>query len=86
MNTTTDRDNEETVFQSSHREWVEDQELRQQERDQRAAISAIKTPIGQQTGLEPASQTRRFVTSRPTGSRKGAKWLELLWTPGLLRW
>jgi hypothetical protein len=31
MITTTDRDDEETVFQSSHREWVEDQELRQQE-------------------------------------------------------
>jgi hypothetical protein len=29
MNTTTDRDNEETVFQSSLREWVEDQELGQ---------------------------------------------------------
>jgi hypothetical protein len=34
--TTTDRDDEETTLQSSHREWVEDHELRQQELDRLA--------------------------------------------------
>ncbi len=45
MNTTNDRDNEETVFQSSHREWVEDQELRQQERDQRAVELFLRSKL-----------------------------------------
>ena len=30
MNTTIDRDDEETILQSSHREWVENQEREQQ--------------------------------------------------------
>ena len=45
MNTTNDRDNEETVFQSSHREWVEDQELQQQERDQRAVELFLRSKL-----------------------------------------
>jgi hypothetical protein len=45
MNTTTDRDDEETVFQSSHREWVEDQERRQQERDQRAVEMFLQSKL-----------------------------------------
>jgi hypothetical protein len=45
MNTTTDRDDEETVFQSSLREWVEDQELRQQERDQRAVELFLRSKL-----------------------------------------
>jgi hypothetical protein len=35
MNTTIDRDDEETILQSSHRKWVEDQEREQQLRDER---------------------------------------------------
>jgi hypothetical protein len=36
MNTTIDQDDEETILQSSHREWAEDQERRQQDRDKQA--------------------------------------------------
>jgi hypothetical protein len=33
MNTTTARDDEETLLQSSHREWIEDREREQQNKD-----------------------------------------------------
>jgi hypothetical protein len=36
MNTTTDRDDEETIFQSGHREWAEAWEREQQDRDKQA--------------------------------------------------
>jgi hypothetical protein len=58
MNTTTDRDNEKTVFQSSHREWVEDQELRQQERDQRAVELFLRSKL-----QSPTNRARTRVTN-----------------------
>jgi hypothetical protein len=36
MNTTIDRDDEETILQSGHREWAEEWERRQQDRDRQA--------------------------------------------------
>jgi hypothetical protein len=36
VNTTIDREDEETILQSSHREWIEDREREQQDRDERA--------------------------------------------------
>lgn len=47
MNTATDRDDEETVFQSGHREWVEDQELRQQELDRLAVEMFLRSKLKQ---------------------------------------
>lgn len=45
MNTTIDHDDEETVFQSSHREWAEDQERRQQERDEQAVQQFLRSKL-----------------------------------------
>jgi hypothetical protein len=39
-NMTIDRDEQETVLQSSHREWCEDREREQQERDERAVAGS----------------------------------------------
>jgi hypothetical protein len=47
MNTTIDRDDEETIFQSSHREWAEDQERRQQERDERVVQLFLRMRLEQ---------------------------------------
>jgi hypothetical protein len=44
---TTDRDDEETVFQSSHRQWAEDQERRQQERDEQAVELFLRSKLKQ---------------------------------------
>ena len=42
-----DRDDEETVLQSSHREWVEDQERRQQLRDERVVLQFLRLKLKQ---------------------------------------
>jgi hypothetical protein len=47
MITTTDRDDEEPVFQSSYREWAEDQELRQQELDRVAVEMFLQSKLRQ---------------------------------------
>jgi hypothetical protein len=50
MNTTIDRDDEETIFQSSHREWAEDQERRQQERDEQAVELFLRSKLQNKKG------------------------------------
>jgi hypothetical protein len=47
MNTTTDQDDEETVPQSSHRVWVEDWELRQQEIERLAVEMFLESKLEQ---------------------------------------
>jgi hypothetical protein len=47
MNTTIDHDDEETVLQSSHREWVEDREREQQDRDKQAVERFLRLKLKQ---------------------------------------
>lgn len=47
MNTTIDRDDEETILQSSHREWIEDREREQQDRDERAVEQFLRLKLKQ---------------------------------------
>jgi hypothetical protein len=47
MNTTIDRDDEETILQSSHREWVEDREREQQNRDKQAVERFLAKKLNQ---------------------------------------
>jgi hypothetical protein len=47
MNTTIDHDDEETIFQSGHRQWAEDQERQQQERDERVVQQFLRSKLQQ---------------------------------------
>jgi hypothetical protein len=47
MKTTIYRDDEETLFQSSHREWAEEQERRQQEREEQAVERFLRLKLKQ---------------------------------------
>ena len=59
-NTTIDRDDEETIFQSSHREWAEDQEA-EETRARRAGRSAISANEAEAKGLALAPAQQRLL-------------------------
>jgi hypothetical protein len=47
MNATIDRDDEETILQSSHGEWIEDREREQQDRDRQAVEQFLRLKLKQ---------------------------------------
>jgi hypothetical protein len=59
MNTTIDRDDQETTLQSSHREWAEAWERERQDRDEQAVEQFLRLKL-----LQSTSPTSRTVAGR----------------------
>lgn len=57
MNTTIYQDDEETLLQSSHREWAENRERLRQEQDQRAVEQFLRMKLTKAKGVNWAERS-----------------------------